>query len=250
MRERNVGSVVLVDERAAGRRSSPTATSLSGARRRPRRRRPRGDHASTPVITARARDGRPGGGGADGPPRRPAPRGRRRRRLTGILTLDDLAARTGDAELAAQLSARVTRGDHARLLLPRARLTRADATARRKRPQRPEMTAMRAAYPGDGRAAGAAAPVERPGRDGRDRAGRSGGRDGGDQAGGELHPGSTARTGTAEAGRADPLAGPRRGERRLAPGGRDAGHARATAAARWPELGPTGAPPPAADRRR
>jgi CBS domain-containing protein len=30
-------------------------------------------------------------------------------RLTGIVTLDDLASRTGDAELAAQLSARVTR---------------------------------------------------------------------------------------------------------------------------------------------
>ena len=30
-------------------------------------------------------------------------------RLTGIVTLDDLASRTGDAELASQLSSRVTR---------------------------------------------------------------------------------------------------------------------------------------------
>jgi CBS domain-containing protein len=30
-------------------------------------------------------------------------------RLIGILTLDDIASRTGDAELAAQLSTRVTR---------------------------------------------------------------------------------------------------------------------------------------------
>jgi CBS domain-containing protein len=30
-------------------------------------------------------------------------------RLTGIVTLDDLASRTGDAELASQLSTRVTR---------------------------------------------------------------------------------------------------------------------------------------------
>jgi CBS domain-containing protein len=30
-------------------------------------------------------------------------------RLTGIVTLDDLSSRTGDAELAAQLSTRVTR---------------------------------------------------------------------------------------------------------------------------------------------
>jgi CBS domain-containing protein len=30
-------------------------------------------------------------------------------RLTGIVTLDDLASRTGDAELASQLASRVTR---------------------------------------------------------------------------------------------------------------------------------------------
>ena len=42
-------------------------------------------------------------------------------RLTGIVTLDDLASRTGDAEIASQLSSsRHPRGD-ARLLLPRAR---------------------------------------------------------------------------------------------------------------------------------
>ncbi len=109
MRERNVGSVVLVQERrpvgfitdrdlavsvlADGRDAGDHAA----------------DHASSPVITAE-----PGMNVeeaaelmvrhavrrlvvVDGP------------RLSGIVTLDDIASRTGDSALAQQLSARVTR---------------------------------------------------------------------------------------------------------------------------------------------
>ena len=109
MRERNVGSVVLIDdERPVGfvtDRDLAVSVLADG--------RDAGDHAadhaSSPVITAKPEmqveeaaelmvrhavrrlvvvDGE---------------------RLTGIVTLDDIASRTGDAELAAQLSARVTR---------------------------------------------------------------------------------------------------------------------------------------------
>jgi CBS domain-containing protein len=109
MRERNVGSVVLIDdERPVGfvtDRDLAVSVLADG--------RDVGDHAadhaSSPVITAKPEmqveeaaelmvrhavrrlvvvDGE---------------------RLTGIVTLDDIASRTGDAELAAQLSARVTR---------------------------------------------------------------------------------------------------------------------------------------------
>ena len=109
MRERNVGSVVLIDEaRPVGfvtDRDLAVSVLADG--------RDVGDHAadhaSSPVITAQPEmqveeaaelmvrhavrrlvvvDGE---------------------RLTGIVTLDDIASRTGDAELAAQLSARVTR---------------------------------------------------------------------------------------------------------------------------------------------
>ena len=109
MRERNVGSVVLIEEqRPVGfltDRDLAVSVLADG--------RDLGDHAadhaSSPVITANAEmqveeaaelmvrhavrrlvilDGD---------------------RLTGIITLDDIASRTGDHELALQLSARVTR---------------------------------------------------------------------------------------------------------------------------------------------
>lgn len=111
MRERNVGSVVLVrDGEPVGIVTdrdlavSVLADGRSGEDHA-------GDHASAPVVT-----GEPGMDvaaacellvqhgirrlpivDADG------------RRLMGIVTLDDLAARTGDAELVARLASQVTR---------------------------------------------------------------------------------------------------------------------------------------------
>ena len=109
MRERNVGSVVLIeDQRPVGFLTDRdlTVSVLADGRDLGDH---AADHASSPVITASAEmqveeaaelmvrhavrrlvivDGD---------------------RLTGILTLDDIASRTGDDELAAQLSARVTR---------------------------------------------------------------------------------------------------------------------------------------------
>ena len=109
MRERNVGSVVLIDERrpvgfvtdrdlavsviADGRDLGDHAA----------------DHASSPVITARAEMQ------VEEAAELMVRHGVRRLvvvdddRLTGIVTLDDIASRTGDPELAAQLSQRVTR---------------------------------------------------------------------------------------------------------------------------------------------
>jgi CBS domain-containing protein len=109
MRERNVGSVVLiVDSKAVGfvtDRDLALAVIADG--------RDFGDHvvdyASSPVITAEAAMDVEEAGElmvrhavrrlvvVDGG------------RLTGIVTLDDLASRTGDAEIASQLSSRVTR---------------------------------------------------------------------------------------------------------------------------------------------
>jgi CBS domain-containing protein len=109
MRERNVGSVVLVEsERPVGfvtDRDLALSVIADG--------RDFGDHvadhASSPVITAQpameveeaaelmVRHGVRRLVVVDG------------ERLTGIVTLDDLSSRTGDAELAAQLSSRVTR---------------------------------------------------------------------------------------------------------------------------------------------
>jgi CBS domain-containing protein len=110
MREHNVGSVVLVqDDRPVGfvtDRDLALSVIADG--------RDFGehvvDHASSPVITAEpAMDLEEAGelmvrhairrlvvldGG----------------RLIGIVTLDDLASRTGDAELASRLSSRITRG--------------------------------------------------------------------------------------------------------------------------------------------
>jgi CBS domain-containing protein len=109
MRERNVGSVVLID----GRRPvgfltdrDLTVSVLADGRDLGDH---AADHASSPVITANAemqvaeaaelmvRHGVRRLVIVDG------------ERLIGILTLDDIASRTGDAELAAQLSTRVTR---------------------------------------------------------------------------------------------------------------------------------------------
>jgi len=109
MRERNVGSVVLIAERrpvgfvtdrdlavsviADGRDLGDHAA----------------DHASSPVITARPEMQ------VEEAAELMVRHGVRRLvvvdedRLTGIVTLDDIASRTGDPELAAQLSQRVTR---------------------------------------------------------------------------------------------------------------------------------------------
>lgn len=109
MRERNVGSVVLIDQqRPVGFLTDRdlTVSVLADGRDVGDH---AADHASSPVITA----------GADMRVEEAAElmvrHGVRRlvivddERLIGILTLDDIASRTGDAELAAQLSARVTR---------------------------------------------------------------------------------------------------------------------------------------------
>ena len=109
MRERNVGSVVLID----GRRPvgfltdrDLTVSVLADGRDLGDR---AADHASSPVITASA--GMQVAEAAELMVRH----GVRRlvivddERLTGIVTLDDIASRTGDPELAAQLSLRVTR---------------------------------------------------------------------------------------------------------------------------------------------
>jgi CBS domain-containing protein len=109
MRERNVGSVVLIDDdRPVGFLTDRdlTVSVLADGRDLGDH---AADHASSPVITA----------GADMYVEEAAElmvrHGVRRlvivdgERLTGILTLDDIASRTGDAELAAQLSTRVTR---------------------------------------------------------------------------------------------------------------------------------------------
>ena len=109
MRERNVGSVVLVDERRpvgfVTDRDLAVSVIADGRDLGDRA----CDHASSPVITARpemqieeaaelmVRHGVRRLVVVDGD------------RLTGIVTLDDIAARTGDPELAAQLSQRVTR---------------------------------------------------------------------------------------------------------------------------------------------
>jgi CBS domain-containing protein len=109
MRERNVGSVVLtVDSKAVGfvtDRDLALAVIADG--------RDFGDHvsdyASSPVITAEA------GMDVEEAGELMVRHAIRRRvvvdggRLTGIVTLDDLASRTGDAEIASQLSSRVTR---------------------------------------------------------------------------------------------------------------------------------------------
>jgi CBS domain-containing protein len=109
MRERNVGSVVLVqdDRPVAFVTDRDLALSVIADGR------DYGDHvvdhASSPVISAEPSMA------VEQAAELMVRHGVRRLvvvddgRLTGIVTLDDLASRTGDAELAAQLSARVTR---------------------------------------------------------------------------------------------------------------------------------------------
>jgi CBS domain-containing protein len=109
MRERNVGSVVLIDQqRPVGFLTDRdlTVSVLADGRDLGDH---AADHASSPVITANAEMQ------VEEAAELMVRHGVRRLvivdddRLTGILTLDDIASRTGDAELAAQLSTRVTR---------------------------------------------------------------------------------------------------------------------------------------------
>ena len=110
MRERNVGSVVIVGDEGAPvgfvtDRDLALSVIADG--------RDFGDHvsdhASTPVITAEPSMDVEEGAGLM------VRHGIRRLvivdggRLSGIVTLDDLSSRTGDAGLASQLSSRVTR---------------------------------------------------------------------------------------------------------------------------------------------
>ena len=109
MRERNVGSVVLIDDqRPVGFLTDRdlTVSVLADGRDLGDH---AADHASSPVITANAEMQ------VEEAAELMVRHGVRRlvivdgERLTGILTLDDIASRTGDVELAAQLSLRVTR---------------------------------------------------------------------------------------------------------------------------------------------
>ena len=109
MRERNVGSVVLIEEhRPVGFLTDRdlTVSVLADGRDLGDH---AADHASSPVITANAEMN------VEEAAELMVRHGVRRLvivdgdRLTGILTLDDIASRTGDHELASQLSARVTR---------------------------------------------------------------------------------------------------------------------------------------------
>jgi CBS domain-containing protein len=109
MRERNVGSVVLVEASTPLAIVTDRDLALSvvadgrdyGDRA--------ADHASSPVITAAPEMD------VEAAAELMVRHGIRRLvvvdddRLTGIVTLDDLVARTGDTALAAQLSTRVTR---------------------------------------------------------------------------------------------------------------------------------------------
>jgi CBS domain-containing protein len=109
MRERNVGSVVLIEEqRPVGFLTDRdlTVSVLADGRDLGDH---AADHASTPVITANAEMH------VEEAAEMMVRHAVRRlvivdgERLIGILTLDDIASRTGDHELASQLSARVTR---------------------------------------------------------------------------------------------------------------------------------------------
>jgi CBS domain-containing protein len=109
MRERNVGSVVLVrDGAAVGLLTDrDLAVSVLADGRSPSDH--AADYASAPVVTGAA------GMTVEAAAELMARHSIRRLpildggRLTGIVTLDDLTARTGDVELAAGLAARVTR---------------------------------------------------------------------------------------------------------------------------------------------
>jgi CBS domain-containing protein len=111
MRERNVGSVVLVDESGGGPAGFVTDRDLTVSVLADGRAvsDPAAAHASTPVVTA----------GPDMDVREAADlmarHGIRRLpvvddgQIAGILTLDDIAVRTGDLEMAAALASDVTR---------------------------------------------------------------------------------------------------------------------------------------------
>jgi CBS domain-containing protein len=109
MRERNVGSVVVVqDDRPVGfvtDRDLAISVIADGRDLGDRV----ADHASSPVVTAEPEMA------VEEAAELMVRHAVRRlvvvdaERLTGIVTLDDLSSRTGDAELASQLSARVTR---------------------------------------------------------------------------------------------------------------------------------------------
>jgi len=110
MRERNVGSVVLVDEAGAicgfvTDRDLALGALTDG--RDPSD--PVEAHASSPVVTAEPRMG------VEDAAELMVRHGIRRLpvidagRLTGIVTLDDLAVRTGDLELAQHMTAQITR---------------------------------------------------------------------------------------------------------------------------------------------
>jgi CBS domain-containing protein len=110
MRERNVGSVVLVDEDGAIAGFVTDRDLALGALTDGR---DPGDpvaaHASSPVITATP------GMDVEAAAELMVRHGVRRLpvlddgRLTGIITLDDLAVRTGDLELAQHMTAQITR---------------------------------------------------------------------------------------------------------------------------------------------
>ena len=109
MRERNVGSVVLVDDGRPVGFVTDRDLALSVIADGRDFVDPIADHASSPVITAEpAMEVEEGA-------ELMVRHGVRRlvvvdgARLSGIVTLDDLASRTGDAGLAATLSSRVTR---------------------------------------------------------------------------------------------------------------------------------------------
>jgi CBS domain-containing protein len=110
MRERNVGSVVLVEGDGAPAgfvTDRDLALSVLADGRDPSDR--AGDHASAPVVT-----GEPGMALEEAAELMVAHAIRRlpildAGRLTGIVTLDDLAVRTGDLELAQRITAEITR---------------------------------------------------------------------------------------------------------------------------------------------
>jgi CBS domain-containing protein len=109
MRERNVGSVVLVEEQRPVGFVTDRDLALSVIADGRDHGDHAADHASSPVITARP------GMKVEEAAELMVRHGVRRLvivdddRLMGIVTLDDIASRTGDPELAAQLSLRVTR---------------------------------------------------------------------------------------------------------------------------------------------
>ena len=110
MRERNVGSVVLVDQEGAIAGFVTDRDLALGALTDGR---DPGDpveaHASSPVVTAEPRMGVEDAAELmvrHGIRRLPVLDGER---LTGIVTLDDLAVRTGDLELAQHMTAQITR---------------------------------------------------------------------------------------------------------------------------------------------